>query len=72
MEDILKLIENYGITLALLVGSFYALYQFFWFSVKEVKHHFAEEHKNKNKVLAEILRKVDLILELSKQKKDKD
>ena len=69
MEDILKLIESYGITLVLLVGCFYALYQFFWFSVREVKQHFAEEHKNKNKVLADIQKKVDLILELLKQKK---
>ena len=68
MEDILRLIESYGITLVLLVGCLYALYQFFWFSVREVKQHFTDEHKSKNKVLAEIQRKLDLILELIKRK----
>ena len=68
MEQVLKLIENYGITLVLLVGCLYALYQFFWFSVREVKNTFEEEHKNKNKVLAEIQKKIDIILELLKRK----
>tara|TARA_R100000005_G_C4927505_1_gene157972 strand:+ start:371 stop:577 length:207 start_codon:yes stop_codon:yes gene_type:complete len=68
MEQVLKLIENYGITLVLLVGCLYALYQFFWFSVREVKNTFQEEHKNKNKVLAEIQKKIDIILELLKRK----
>jgi hypothetical protein len=68
MEDILNLIESYGITLVLLVGCLYALYQFFWFSVREVKQHFSEEHKNKNKVLADIQRKLDWIIEILKNK----
>ena len=68
MEQVLKLIENYEITLVLLVGCLYALYQFFWFSVREVKNTFQEEHKNKNKVLAEIQKKIDIILELLKRK----
>jgi len=68
MEQVLKLIENYGITLVLLVGCLYALYQFFWFSVREVKNTFEQEHKNKNKVLAEIQKKIDIILELLKRK----
>ena len=69
MEDILKLIEGYGLSIVLLVGCLYALYRFFWFSVREVKDTFAEEHKNKNKVLAEIQKKLDVILELIRNKK---
>ena len=69
MEDILRLVESYGITLVLLIGCLYTLYRFFWFSVREVKQQFAEEHKNKNKVLADIQKKVDMIFELLKQKK---
>ena len=34
MEEILKLIERYGLTLILLLGSLYALYKFFIFSIK--------------------------------------
>ena len=68
MEDILKLIEGYGLSLVLLLGCLYALYRFFWFSVREVKDTFAEEHKNKNKVLAEINNKLDVILELLRNK----
>jgi hypothetical protein len=68
MEDVLKLIEGYGLSLVLLLGCLYALYRFFWFSVREVKDTFAEEHKNKNKVLAEINNKLDVILELLRNK----
>ena len=68
MEDILKLIEGYGLSLVLLLGCLYALYRFFWFSVREVKDTFAEEHKNKNKVLAEINNKLGVILVLFRNK----
>ena len=68
MEDVLKLNEGYGLSLVLLLGCLYALYRFFWFSVREVKDTFAEEHKNKNKVLAEINNKLDVILELLRNK----
>ena len=68
MEDVLNLIEGYGLSLVLLYGCLYALYRFFWFSVREVKDTFAEEHKNKNKVLAEINNKLDVILELLRNK----
>ena len=44
MEDIFKLIESYGITIVLLVGSFYDLYKFFFFSIREVKSTFEKRH----------------------------
>ena len=44
MEEILKLIESYGLSLVLLLGCFYALYKFFWFSVREVKQTFTKRH----------------------------
>ena len=44
MKELFELIESYGITLVLLVGSFYALYQFFFFSIKEVKKTFEKHH----------------------------
>ena len=69
MENTLKLIEIYGLRLVLLLGCLYALYRFFWFSVREVKDTFAEEHKNKNRVLAELNSKLDIILELLRGKK---
>lgn len=69
MENTLKLIEIYGLPLVLLLGCLYALYRFFWFSVREVKDTFAEEHKNKNRVLAELNSKLDIILELLRGKK---
>jgi hypothetical protein len=68
MEDVLKLIEGYGLSLVLLLGCLYALYRFFWFSVREVKDTFADEHAKKNKVLAEINNKLDVILELLRNK----
>ena len=44
MEDIFKLIESYGITIVLLVCIFYALYKFFFFSIREVKSTFEKRH----------------------------
>ena len=37
MEEVLQLIEGYGLPLVLLIGAVYALYRFFFFSVHEVK-----------------------------------
>ena len=45
MEDILKLVENYGLSLVLLLGALYALYKFFFFSVREVKDTFTKRHE---------------------------
>ena len=47
MEDILKLIEGYGLSLVLLLGALYALYKFFIFSIYEVKGQFSKYHEKK-------------------------
>ncbi len=74
MEDILKLIESYGLSLVLLLGCFYALYKFFWFSVREVKATFTKRHdimaekmdEVKNE-LAQLKEKLNTILEFIKK-----
>ena len=69
MEDIFKLIESYGITIVLLVGSFYALYKFFFFSIHEVKNTFPKHHEKNAENMQEIKKKIDIILEFIKEKK---
>ena len=74
MEEILKLIESYGLSLVLLLGCFYALYKFFWFSVSEVKQTFTKRHdimaekmdEVKNE-LAQVKEKLNTILEFIKK-----
>ncbi len=44
MEDILKYIENYGLSVVLLLGCMYALYRFFFFSIHQVKSEFEKRH----------------------------
>ena len=63
MEDILKLIEGYGLPLVLLLGSLYALYRFFFFSIHEVKNTFSKHHENNAENMQEIKKKIDIILE---------
>ena len=45
MEEILKLIEGYGLPLVLLLGALYALYRFLVFSLYEVKNQFSRHHE---------------------------
>ena len=69
MEEILKLIESYGLSVVLLLGSCYALYRFFVFSIYEVKGQFSKYHENIAKDMQYIKSKIDIILEFIKQKK---
>ena len=69
MEEILKLIESYGLSVVLLLGSCYALYRFFVFSIYEVKGQFSKYHENNAKDMQYIKSKIDIILEFIKQKK---
>lgn len=75
MEDILKLIESYGLTLILLLGSLYALYKFFFFSIREVKGEFSKRHETLAQKMEEVKEelndlkaKVDIILEFIRRK----
>ena len=69
MEETLKLIENYGLSVVLLLGSFYALYKFFFFSIREVKDTFSKHHETNAKNMGEIKEKINTILTILKNKK---
>tara|TARA_R100000654_G_scaffold14456_1_gene31127 strand:- start:19810 stop:20019 length:210 start_codon:yes stop_codon:yes gene_type:complete len=69
MEQVFKLVETYGITLVLLLGSCYALYKFFVFSIYEVKGEFSKHHQNAAKDMQYLKSKIDTILEFIKSKK---
>ena len=69
MEEILKLIENYGLSVVLLLGSLYALYRFFFFSIVTVKETFSKFHENNAKDMQYVKSKIDIILEFIKEKK---
>ena len=67
MEEILQLIERYGLTLILLLGSLYALYKFFIFSIYEVKDQFSKYHEKNAQDMQYIKSKIDTILEFIKK-----
>ena len=69
MEDILGLIESYGLSLVLLLGALYALYKFFFFSIHEVKNTFSRHHEKNAENMQEIKEKINIILEFIKNKK---
>tara|TARA_R100001463_G_scaffold101068_2_gene155509 strand:- start:1384 stop:1593 length:210 start_codon:yes stop_codon:yes gene_type:complete len=69
MEEILKLVETYGITLVLLLGSLYALYKFFFFSIIEVRSQFSKYHEKNAEDVAYIKEKINIILEFIKKQK---
>jgi len=68
MKEIFDLIESYGVTLVLLMGSFYALYQFFFFSIREVKKTFEKHHEKNAENMREVKEKINKVLELIKDK----
>jgi len=68
MEEILQLIEGYGLPLILLLGALYALYRFLVFSLYEVKNQFSKHHEKAADNINEIIKKVDIILEFIKKK----
>tara|TARA_Y100000401_G_scaffold20916_2_gene13998 strand:+ start:2622 stop:2828 length:207 start_codon:yes stop_codon:yes gene_type:complete len=63
MEEILELIEGYGLPLILLLGALYALYRFLVFSLYEVKNQFSRHHERAADNMQEVKKKIDLILE---------
>ena len=71
MEELLKLIEGYGLSLVLLLGSLYALYQFFFFSIKEVKVGFEKRHEDLRKQMSDVKEKLNIILEFIKNQSKK-
>jgi len=63
MEEVLKLIEGYGLPLILLLGALYALYRFLVFSLYEVKNQFSRHHEKAAENIEEMKKKIDIILE---------
>ncbi len=63
MEEVLQLIEGYGLPLILLLGALYALYRFLVFSLYEVKNQFSRHHEKAAENLEEMKKKIDIILE---------
>jgi hypothetical protein len=68
MEEVLKLIENYGLNVVLLLGCFYALYNFFFFSIREVKDTFSKHHEKNADNMEELKEKINTILTILKNK----
>ena len=54
MSEVLQLIEGYGLPLVLLLGALYALYNFFFFSIREVKDTFSKHHEKNASNMEEI------------------
>ena len=69
MEEAFKLIENYGLSVVLLMGSLYALYKFFFFGIKEVKVGFEKRHESLREQMNDVKEKLNIILEFIKNKK---
>tara|TARA_R100000152_G_C6782155_1_gene218670 strand:+ start:5928 stop:6137 length:210 start_codon:yes stop_codon:yes gene_type:complete len=69
MEEILKLIDGYGLPLILLIGALYAIYRFLVFSLYEVKNQFSRHHERAADNMEEVKKKIDIILEFIKKEK---
>ena len=75
MEEVLRLIESYGLSVVLLLGSLYALYKFFFFSIHQVKNEFGKRHdlmiekmEDVKEELSKLRSKTSTILEFIKKK----
>mgnify|MGYP003132420870 CR=1 FL=1 len=54
MEEILNLVKEFGLSLVIAIGALYALYKFFFFSVREVKDTFTKRHEINAKKMEEV------------------
>ncbi len=78
MKEVLEIIEQFGLSLVVAVAASYALYKFFFFSIREVKTTFEKRHetmaKNMEDVkvsLAEVKSDLKILVELLKDSKGK-
>ena len=69
-----ELIEKYGLSVVLLIGCMYALYKFFFFSIRELKNEFTKRHEtmrenmeNVKDRLSNIEQKISTVIELLKK-----
>ena len=54
MEEVLNLVKEFGLSLVIAIGALYALYQFFFFSIREVKATFEKRHETMAKNMEEV------------------
>ena len=54
MEEILNLVKEFGLPLVIAIGALYALYKFFFFSVREVKDTFTKRHEVNARKMEEV------------------
>ena len=78
MTEVFDLVKEFGLSLVIAIGALYALYKFFFFSIREVKNEFSKRHeinsKKMNEVkesLAEIKSDLKIIVEFMKEFKRK-
>ena len=75
MEEGLEILERYGLSVVLLIGCLYALYKFFFFSIREVKNEFSKRHETLSsqlegikKELSELREKINLLIDRVKNR----
>ena len=78
MKEVLDLVKEFGLSLVIAIGALYALYKFFFFSIREVKTTFEKRHetmaKNMEEVkvsLAEVKSDLKVLVEFIKDAKTK-
>jgi len=78
MKEVLDLVREFGLSLVVAVAASYALYKFFFFSIREVKNEFGRRHevmaKNMEELkvsLAEVKSDLKILVELLKDSKGK-
>ena len=54
MEEVLNLVKEFGLSLVIAIRALYALYQFFFFSIREVKTTFEKRHETNAKNMEEV------------------
>jgi|TARA_R100000081_G_scaffold91178_2_gene68286 hypothetical protein len=74
MTEVFNLVKEFGLSLVIAIGALYALYKFFFFSIREVKNEFGKRHevmaKNMEEVkvsLAEVKSDLKIIVEFMKE-----
>ena len=54
MTEVFDLVKEFGLSLVIAIGALYALYKFFFFSVREVKDTFTKRHEINAKKMEEV------------------
>lgn len=54
MTEVFDLVKEFGLSLVIAIGALYALYKFFFFSIREVKNEFSKRHEINSKKMSEV------------------